>query len=94
MPDPLLEDVVFLVRQALRRLESDEPQNAIWRLADALGILGDALIQLRPGRDYMGVDESTGRGYIIARSTPSGLHVLRSQTLGFRPRGSELFEED
>ena len=98
MPDPLeadpFEDAVFLVRQALRRLENDEPQNAIWRLADALGILGDALIQLRPEGDYMGVDEPTGRRYIIARSTPLELRVLRSRTLGFRPRGSELFEEE
>lgn len=70
-------EVVSLLDMAKARLEGNEPLNAAWRLADAAGMLREALPKL-PGESLIGRDEPTGRGYVlpIANKGPANPAVL------------------
>jgi len=67
---PKIRDTISLLRNAIRRLEDGEYEAATWRLADALGDLGEDLHEMVPGKDFMGVDYPTGRGYMIVVRGP------------------------
>lgn len=57
-------EVISLLNMAKARLEGNEPMNAAWRLADAAGLLREALPKL-PGESLIDRDEPTGRGYVL-----------------------------
>lgn len=59
-----LAEVKWLLEMALARLNANEPENAVWRLADAAGLLREALPQMA-GESLIGRDEPTGRGFIL-----------------------------
>lgn len=57
-------EIRFLLNAAMVRLNDDEPENMAWRLADAGGLLREALPR-KVGEDLIGRDEPTGRGYVL-----------------------------
>lgn len=57
-------EIQFLLNAAMVRLQDDEPENMVWRLADAGGLLREALPQ-KAGESLIGRDEPTGRGYVL-----------------------------
>ncbi len=62
--DTAKSEIMFLLNAAMVRLNDDEPENMAWRLADAAGLLREALPK-NPGEDLIGRDEPTGRGYVL-----------------------------
>lgn len=57
-------EISYLLNGALVRLNDNEPENMAWRLADAAGLLREA-IPPNPGESLIGRDEPTGRGYVL-----------------------------
>ena len=57
-------EIRFLLNAAMVRLNDDEPENMAWWLADAGGLLREALPR-KVGEDLIGRDEPTGRGYVL-----------------------------
>lgn len=57
-------EIRFLLNAAMVRLQDDEPENMVWRLADAAGLLREALPP-KAGESLIGRDEPTGRGYVL-----------------------------
>lgn len=57
-------EVLWLIDQAKARIEGGEELNAAWRLADAAGLLREALPK-QAGESLIGRDEPTGRGYVL-----------------------------
>lgn len=55
-------DIQHLVRQSLELIGTEGEEGAVWRLADALGILSEHYPQA------IGKECPTGRGYQIIRS--------------------------
>lgn len=62
--DALKAEIMFLLNAAMVRPQDDEPENMAWRLADAAGLLREA-IPPKAGEDLIGRDEPTGRGYVL-----------------------------
>ena len=54
-----LEEVKFLLREAIIALEDSVPERAVWRLVEASGLLSPL--------GGIGVDEPTGRGWIVTQ---------------------------
>lgn len=66
-PSPRLE-AAELLRQAVKRLERDDPnedESCIWRIADA-GIMIAGLLKDNGSRKIQGLDQPTGRGGMVA----------------------------
>lgn len=59
--EELISYASILIDQAKSRLETDEPEAACWRLADALGAISECV-----PAGTMGVHEYTGLGYKIS----------------------------
>lgn len=57
-------EILWLVDQAKAQIECGEELNAAWRLADAAGLLREALPP-KAGESLIGRDEPTGRGYVL-----------------------------
>ena len=62
--DEAKSQIMFLLNAAMVRLNDDEPVNMAWRLADAAGLLREAMPK-NPGEDLIGRDAPTGRGYVL-----------------------------
>lgn len=61
--EELVSYATTLLQQAIRRLETEEPDSvaaAAWRIADALGALSSAAEE-----DVMGIHYPTGLGYCL-----------------------------
>lgn len=61
-----LNDALELIDKAAYRIKSNEPLNAIWRLADAAGLLNETTKD--DGENVIGRDIPTGRGYMLPTS--------------------------
>jgi hypothetical protein len=57
-------EIKFLLDGALVRLRDNEPENMAWRLADAAGLLREALPP-KAGEELIGRDIPSGRGYVL-----------------------------
>lgn len=57
-------ELEYLLKGAMVRLQDKEPENMAWRLADAAGLLREALPP-KAGESLIGRDEPTGRGYVL-----------------------------
>ena len=64
LDESIKSEIRFLLNAAMVRLNDDEPENMAWRLADAGGLLREALPR-KVGEDLIGRDEPTGRGYVL-----------------------------
>ena len=62
--DKTLAEVKFLLEQCIARINANEPLSAVWRLADAAGLLREALPPMA-GESLIGRDEPTGRGFML-----------------------------
>lgn len=59
-----LSEVHGLLREALARLDMEEPETACWRLADAGGLLRQVL-EHEDYTELSGFDRRTGRGFVL-----------------------------
>ncbi len=57
-------EIRLLLNAAMVRLNDDEPENMAWRLADAAGLLREALPP-KAGEELIGRDIPSGRGYVL-----------------------------
>jgi len=62
--DAIKADLESLLKAAMVRLQDNEPDNMAWRLADAGGLLREALPK-KAGESLIGRDDPTGRGYML-----------------------------
>jgi hypothetical protein len=65
-----VREVIDLMHMAERYIQAGEIECAAWRVADAGGLLREALEALPHEADLIGLDCPTGRGYVLPKPDP------------------------
>jgi hypothetical protein len=68
-----MHHITDMIEDALRRIHAGEPEAAVWRLAEAAGLLAERIEDQYPSQ--VGYDKPTGRGFQVIKSKGGCSHV-------------------